>query len=131
MCRLFRGSALAAAVFAWVVPLAAPAAIDQASAHFIAPNWSFKMCRDRIQAALRAEKFAIFEVPANSGDFRGYSNVREDASGSLDTTNINCWPTSGGMRITFGCASQTPDNRAQEICFRLIARVFANHPPKG
>jgi hypothetical protein len=119
---------LVALSFLGLVPSSASAAVDLASAHYIAPNWSFQQCRSQIQSALQAENLNVVEEGANTGDFRGYSQVRRDSDGSLDVAVINCWSTNGGMRITFGCASQTPNNRAVDLCNRLIARVFGNGP---
>jgi hypothetical protein len=128
MHRLFQriGFALAAPLLVLTLVGPAFAAVDQASSHYIAPNWNFQQCRRQIQRALRAEEMTVVEEGANTGDFRGYSNTKRDGSGSLDTAVVNCWSTNGGMRITFACASQTPNNDAVAMCNRLIASVFQN-----
>jgi len=123
---------LAIAILFALIPGAGEAAVDQASAHFIVPNWSFQLCRERVASALRAENMSAVENGGNTGDFRGYSNVRHDTQGALDTVVINCWstndPAAGGIRVTFACASQTPNNHANDLCVRLEARVFNNQP---
>lgn|GEM_PF-5310954 len=115
-----------AASLVFGMPQPAFAAIDLASAHYIAQNWSFQLCRSRVRDAMRQENLTVVEDGDNTGDFRGYSETRRDGEGSLDTANVNCWSTQGGMRITFACASQTPNNDAVAMCNRMIARVFAN-----